>query len=293
MKITPLAADSMGCRSMSTFIETKDCAILIDPGAGVGSLRFGLAPHPLEEWCLEKHRERIHMFAQSADVIIITHYHYDHYNPEDMEIYREKTLLVKNPNRKINLNQRNRAFAFFKKIHPYSCEITYVDGRSVKMGGTHIDFSDSVPHGSKEESRFVIQVSIQSDNQIFLFTSDVQGLAGDEAIDFIVEKNPTFLYLDGPITYYKEDAATKAYLNGCFQRILNVIDNTKVAKIILDHHLLRDHHWKDKMKPVFDHSSKSEISIQTAAEFRGEENYLLEARRNRLYEGDVPPKKTF
>ena len=58
MKITPLAADSMGTRSMATFVETGDCRILIDPGAELGPMRYGLAPHPLELYCLDKHLER-------------------------------------------------------------------------------------------------------------------------------------------------------------------------------------------------------------------------------------------
>ncbi len=35
MKITPLAFDSFGTRSMSTFVETKDVKILIDPGVAL------------------------------------------------------------------------------------------------------------------------------------------------------------------------------------------------------------------------------------------------------------------
>ncbi len=49
MKITPLAADSLGARSMVTFVETRDVSVLIDPSVRLGPRRYELPPHPLEE----------------------------------------------------------------------------------------------------------------------------------------------------------------------------------------------------------------------------------------------------
>ena len=46
-KIIPLAAESLGVRSMCTYVETPDLRILIDPGVSLGP-RFGLLPHPKE-----------------------------------------------------------------------------------------------------------------------------------------------------------------------------------------------------------------------------------------------------
>jgi predicted metallo-beta-lactamase superfamily hydrolase len=33
MKVIPLAADSLGVRSMATYVEVADTGVLIDPGA--------------------------------------------------------------------------------------------------------------------------------------------------------------------------------------------------------------------------------------------------------------------
>src|SRR3989454_12853690 len=49
MKITPLAADSFGARSMATLVETPDLKILIDPGVRLGPYRYDLPPHEIEE----------------------------------------------------------------------------------------------------------------------------------------------------------------------------------------------------------------------------------------------------
>ena len=46
MKIKPVASDSMGTRSMATYVETKDVKIFIDPGVALGPSRYGLPPHP-------------------------------------------------------------------------------------------------------------------------------------------------------------------------------------------------------------------------------------------------------
>ena len=48
MKIIPIASDSLGVRSMATYIETKDCKILIDPSAALSPKRYGLPAHDKE-----------------------------------------------------------------------------------------------------------------------------------------------------------------------------------------------------------------------------------------------------
>ena len=44
MKIVPLAADSLGVRSMATYVEAGATGVLIDPGATLASMRYGLPP---------------------------------------------------------------------------------------------------------------------------------------------------------------------------------------------------------------------------------------------------------
>ena len=48
MNVIPLSSDSLGVRSMATYVETKDCKILIDPSAALGPKRYGLPPHQKE-----------------------------------------------------------------------------------------------------------------------------------------------------------------------------------------------------------------------------------------------------
>jgi len=283
MRIIPLAADSMGNRSMATFVETKDCKVLIDPGVNVGEFRYGLKPHPLEYWLLEKHRERIKLFAQSADIIIITHYHFDHFIPDVPDIYRGKILFLKNPNQKINISQRKRAFEFLRATKALSSEVNYVDDRTFFFGETTIKFSPPFVHGTDEKLGFVIQVVLQDSEESFLYSSDVQGPSRDEPVDFIISQNPRFLYLDGPLTYLQGDIDLMGLLKKTLHKMQTILKNTNVKRVIIDHHLLRDIQWKNRIEPLFTLASSRGILIQTAAEYRGEENNLLEARRQELY----------
>ena len=94
MKILPIAFDSLGVRSMATYIETKDIRIFIDPGVSVSPDRFSLPPHKLE---LDRHREKweaIKRWVGMSDMIIITHYHYDHHNPDEPTIYYNKDVFL-------------------------------------------------------------------------------------------------------------------------------------------------------------------------------------------------------
>jgi len=44
MRVIPLAADSLGVRSMATYVEAGGLRLLIDPGATLAPRRYGLGP---------------------------------------------------------------------------------------------------------------------------------------------------------------------------------------------------------------------------------------------------------
>ena len=97
MDIEFLAADSLGLRSMATYIETKDLRILIDPGASVAPIRNGFGPTQEELNLLEKTLAKIKAYIRISDLIIISHYHYDHYIYFEPSVFNGKRLFLKNP----------------------------------------------------------------------------------------------------------------------------------------------------------------------------------------------------
>ena len=48
IKAMPIAAESLGVRSMCTYIETPDLRVLLDAGVSLCPYRFRLPPHPKE-----------------------------------------------------------------------------------------------------------------------------------------------------------------------------------------------------------------------------------------------------
>ena len=74
MKITPLAADSLGARSMATLVETPDVRILIDPSVRLGPYRYDLPPHETEEERQRTLWRSIRDAAKRADVLTVSHY---------------------------------------------------------------------------------------------------------------------------------------------------------------------------------------------------------------------------
>jgi predicted metallo-beta-lactamase superfamily hydrolase len=127
---------------------------------------------------------------------------------------------------------------------------------------------------------------VTADDETFLYTSDVQGPRLDAHLPFILKQNPDVLYLDGPTTYMRADPGEEEPLETTLQRMKRCIENTSVSTLIVDHHLLRDISWEERIEPIFILAQECGTVVRTAAQYRGEGNDLLEARRNELYRSD-------
>jgi predicted metallo-beta-lactamase superfamily hydrolase len=275
MKIIPLAFDSLGTRSMATFVETADVAILIDPGVALAGNRYGRPPHPIEQKLMRQHWQAIKTYAQKADILIVTHYHYDHHNPEEPEIYKGKIVYLKDPKNKINKSQAARAKYFIDKLDALPKSIDFSDGKEFQHGHTLIKFSPALPHGADEKLGCVTAVSIFDGKQKFVHTSDVEGATVKAQEDFIIEENPEICIMDGPMTY----------IYGMHTRALaKIINDTKNLKtLIVDHHFLRDLKWREKMKDGAAAAEARGVKLICAAEFLGEKENLLEPIRKKLF----------
>ncbi len=117
MAILPIFFDSMGAKSMCTFVQTPDIKILIDPGAAIMQPSYPLKEEE-KELFLGKAIEQIKEYCKKADVVIITHYHYDHHKkPSELpEAYSGKKLYIKDPNRWINYSQWGRARLLYEEL---------------------------------------------------------------------------------------------------------------------------------------------------------------------------------
>ncbi len=286
MNITPLAAESLGVRSTALFIETADVKILIDPGVSLAPVRFGLPPHPLEIKALNESWRLIKEHAARADVLIITHYHFDHFDPTEPLVFNGKILLIKHPKENINASQRQRARELIKNFRGLPRKVEFADGARFKFGRTTIQFSGAVPHGPDTKVGWVVEVSVREGDACFLHTSDIQGASRPDHLQFILAENPQTLYLDGPLTYLLGQGFSLDDLRGSLGNISAILEKTDVRTLILDHHVLRDPNWRESLSEVLAQAAKLGKRIVTAAGQLGREDEILEAHRRQLFAWD-------
>ena len=282
MKITPLAFDSFSVRSMATLVEIGSKKVLLDPGIAVGPRRFGVEPSREEIIALDRDRRAIIKALGDVDIITISHYHFDHHPYyDDLEFneaaYTGKVVLAKDFRNNITAGQKRRHAVFQRVAEPLAREISYVDGRDLNFEGVRFSFSKAVPHGSHDKGH--VLMTTVSRKEKLMHCSDIHGCVDDETADIIIANNPDYIIMGGPPTYLLGTRFSKDDLEKAVANINNILDKSKVKKLVLDHHLLRDLRYKKYVWKLFDDSR-----VMTAAEFVGREDMQLEARRKEFLE---------
>jgi predicted metallo-beta-lactamase superfamily hydrolase len=305
IKVVPLAAESLGVRSMCTYVETPDVRVLLDAGASLCPNRYGLPPHPLEYKAIIESRKRIAEAAEKADVVTVSHYHFDHHTPsyEDWlcnwteedetakQIYQDKIVLIKNPKERINFSQRRRGWVFQKTGGKYAKKLEIADGKTFNFGETKVKFSEPVPHGPEDSALgWIIMVTVEYNGEKFMFAPDVQGPMSNQTLGIIAAERPQLLLIGGPPLYlagFRVDGELAKVSLENLGRIVEFVPCT-----VLEHHILRDEQWREKAQEVFKRAQKAGNRVLTAAEFIGRENTFLEAKRRMLF-AEHPPSKDF
>ena len=286
MRVRLLSFDSMGVRSMCTVVETGDAKIMIDPGAALGPRRYGLKPHPIELERLRICKALIAEEAADSDLIIITHYHYDHFPrpSDDIEWLRGKRILLKDPMNMINWSQRRRAAYFLERLRRVEARPEVADAGSVRIGGSRVRFSKPVEHGNDSRLGYVLQVLIADRGEKLLHSSDVEGFVSGDQVRFVRESKPDILICDGPMTYMLGNKFGEEDLENSLRNLASLVKAGFLSDLIIDHHLLRDLEWRARIRPLLDLAEGYGVKVSTAARFMGLEELLLEANRRKLYE---------
>jgi predicted metallo-beta-lactamase superfamily hydrolase len=285
MKITPIAADSMGTRSMATFVETEDCNIFIDPSVRLAPKRSGHTPHRLEKEREREHWRTIKGCVKKSQVLTISHYHFDHHNPDAPSIYKGKTVLLKDPEENINRNQQTRARTFINKIKNYTKKIQIADGEAFEFGNTTLNFSKPVQHGPTLRMGYVVELAITSGKRSFVHTSDIQGASVKDQMSFILDANPDTILMDGPFsTLMMMDQGRP--LKRAEKNIIRIMEETDVKDFLIDHHFLREEKYRERIPKIFKVAEKEKVNLTTCAGYLGMEEDLLEAKRKKLYKAD-------
>lgn len=305
IRVVPLAAESLGVRSMCTYVETSDVRILLDAGVSLCPYRFGLPPHPMEFKTIDERRKEIAVAADKAEIVTISHYHFDHYTPsyEDWicnwtsadetarRIYEGKTVLLKNYREKINYSQRRRGWVFQKTGGRHADKLEAADDKTYKFGSTLVKFSKPVPHGLQGSFLgWILMITIQRDLEKFMFAPDVQGPMSPDTLQMILAESPQLLMIGGPPLYLPDSMVSPNEINLGLMNLEKIAE--KIPFVVLEHHILRDEKWREKSKNIFEKAEGFHSQILTAAEFSGRQNIFYESIRSKLYE-ELPPTEEF
>src|SRR5688572_25357637 len=80
MRVLPIAADSLGVRSMATLITSGTNSLLLEPGLVVVEERFGLRPTNAERATYAQAAAQIIEAGRRADALLVTSYRPGRYN---------------------------------------------------------------------------------------------------------------------------------------------------------------------------------------------------------------------
>ncbi len=275
MKIIPLAAESLGVRSMATYVEIGQTGVLIDPGATLAPRRFDLPPSA-EEWeALRRANDRISAYATRAEVVFVSHYHEDHFR-SDPASYVGRTVLVKDPRRMVAGLQAKRAAELWTALAPVA-RVHSADGSRRRTLDLDLRVSPPLPHGLDGTPLgyvLVLTLADPAEHERFVFASDVQGPLSPVAAAYLIQERPTLLYVSGPPSYIEREIGAAVVERG-IENLLRVMDTTG-CRVIMDHHALRDARFTERFARLWDTRA-----VVTAAGHLGLADAPLESRRRR------------
>ena len=298
IRVIPIASESLGVRSLCTFVEAKGYKILLDPGAALG-VRRRLMPHKREFEALLEAKKKIIDYASKADYIFISHYHHDHYSPfyadymfrSDEEIasmiYENAEKVFAKSLEDLNKNQLSRAKDLRKHLEG---KIEPADNRVVKISDDLVlEFSPPLRHGEPgTKLGKVVAVRIINGEDVIVFAPDVQGPVDEEAMRWILKKKPRLIIVGGPATYLKGHRVKSKAVDKAIENVRELAK--RVDTIIIDHHIVRDPKRREKLSKAFEEAEKRKHKILTFAQYLGVEERPLEAMRKKLYEEEPLPE---
>ena len=277
MKVIPLAAESLGVRSMAAYAECGETRILIDPGASLAASRYRLPPAE-EEWdALKRANDRISAYAMRAETIFLSHYHEDHFR-YDPQLYAGRRVWAKDPARMINPAQSRRGSELWKAIRPH-CRLDAAEGRRWQSPDALLTVSPPLPHGVEGSALgYVVALSVtdRAEGLRFVHASDVQGPLSAVATAYLIRERPGLLLLSGPPCYLERQIGTRLIDQG-IDNLLRIIEATG-CRVIMDHHALRDPGHGERLRRLWDTKQ-----VVTAAGYLGAADELLEAHRHALW----------
>jgi len=283
VKVVPLAADSLGVRSMATYVEVASTGILIDPGATLAPSRFSLPPSEPEWEALRRANDRISAYASRAAFVFVSHYHDDHFR-SDPSTYVGRRVLAKDPRRMVAGLQARRAAEWWRALEPVT-RVESADGAVHREAGFSLRVSAPLPHGIEGTSLgylVTLTVTDPAERERFVFASDVQGPLSPVAAAYLHQERPTLVYLSGPPSYIEYEVGSATIERG-IDHLLALVERTG-CRVIMDHHAMRDPRGDARFERLWRTGR-----VMTAAKWLGVAEDPLERRRRALWSAERKP----
>jgi predicted metallo-beta-lactamase superfamily hydrolase len=277
LKIIPLAAESLGVRSMCTYVEAGGTGLLIDPGATLAPYRYNLPPADAEWEALRRANDRISAYAARAALLFVSHYHEDHFR-SDPSCYAGRRVLVKDPRRMVSGAQARRGTALWSTLQA-SAKVGAADGHVERGRDLELRVSPPLAHGVEGSSLgYVVALTVEdhAERERFVFASDVQGPLSAVATAYLLRERPTLLYLSGPPSYMERDIGPDVIDRGV-ANLTRILEATG-CRVIMDHHALRDDRAAERFASLWESGR-----VVTAAQYLGIADATLESRRHALW----------
>ena len=129
----------------------------------------------------------------------------------------------------------------------------------------------------------MIEVCVECAGEKLVFTSDVEGPALDDQVEFVLSERPELVILDGPMTYMLGFRYSARSLQASVENMIRMLE-AGVQTLVVDHHFLRDLNYEERIRPVYEAARGLGAKVITAAELAGKPIEMLEAHRKELYE---------
>jgi predicted metallo-beta-lactamase superfamily hydrolase len=282
MDLEYIAFDSMGVKSSCFQVASERSTVVVDPGVTIESDSFPLSESQ-RMYRKRTYEHEVKKKAKNADAVAISHYHYDHYTPEpDRKMYGRKRLLLKHPEKEINDEQRERAAEFLDGVRGMTDRVDYADGRTFYFDGFKLSVGEPMWHGTEETKMGTVVPMMFEDNgsgRRVLYTSDLEGPVEEEYVDWIVDRDPDELILNGFPIYMLEFVKEYSHYARAVLNLKQIIEEVRPSKIVLDHHLLRDYRYRELYGPAFRAATDNGVTMRTAAEEMGDDPQVVRAYR--------------
>ncbi|MEO0080192.1 MAG: MBL fold metallo-hydrolase [candidate division WOR-3 bacterium] len=275
-----VAFDSFGVKSMCTRVETPDVTVTIDPGVSIQSARFPL-PQGHRAALLSEFLEAVSRSCEKSQVVVISHYHLDHFIPaRDPRLYSGKVLFAKGleglPQKQLTTAQR-----FFRAIDGLPKEVIWADGRQFRFKKTVIGFSSPVWHGQEAaEPGQVVMTEVSRGREKVLVTSDISGPTEPATTDAICAANARDLVIDGYPTFLLGQSGPDVGLVQSIVNLCRILAQRSVKSLVVDHHLCRDYRYPVLLKLAYDKARQLKKRFGTAAELQGRTSAVIEGYQN-------------